>query len=200
MRSTPLIVVMTAIALLCACSVLPKPVPQETYRLPGATLPRSPAPKVNWSLRVDTPRAERMIDGSRIVVQPEGDLMSVYKGARWSDAAPDLMRNRLIDAFRDDGRVTGPSSDKDGLQADYFLSSDLRAFQTEYRDGKPVVVIRLDAQLVRAKTMRITATHRFEVTYPAEASSTPNIVSAFGKAGDELCSQLVAWTINNAVD
>jgi cholesterol transport system auxiliary component len=141
-----------------------------------------------------------MIESSRIVVQPKGDLVSVYKGARWSDTATDLMRDRLIDAFRDDGRITGLSSDKDSLQTDYFLSIDLRAFQTEYRDGRPVVVIGLDVQLVRTKSMSIIATHRFEVTHIPEGSDTPNVIQAFGKGGDDLCTQLVAWTIANATD
>lgn len=198
MKPIAILTSLTAMAFLFGCSVLPKPVSQDVYHLPEAPLPRSSSHNVDWSLRVDTPKAGRMIDSSRIVVQPEGELLTVYKSARWSDSATDLLRDRLIDAFRDDGRITGLSSDKDSLQADYFLSSDLRAFQTEYLDGRPVVVIRLDAQLVRAQSMRIIASHRFEVSYPSEGSATTSVVPAFGRAGDTLCGQVVAWAVSSA--
>ena len=74
-----------------------------------------------------------------------------------------MLRNRLVDAFRDNGRIAGLSSDETSLQADYFLSGDLRAFQTEYENGQPVVVIRFDARLVKSSGLRIVASRRFDI-------------------------------------
>jgi len=189
-----------AVALLTACSVLPKSEPQSTYRLPAAPLPRAQAQAVSWTLRINTPQAERMIDSSRIAVLPEGDVISVYKGARWSDNATRLLRNRWVDAFRDDGRVAGLSSDEDSLQADYSLAGDLRAFQSEYQGGQPVIVIRFDARLVQNNGLRIVAARRFEVTQPASGTAVPQVVSAFGQASDTLASQLVTWTLQQPLD
>ncbi|ULU25190.1 ABC-type transport auxiliary lipoprotein family protein [Dyella terrae] len=190
----------TAIALLSACSVLPKSEPQQIYRLPATPLPHDGGATVNWSLRVDTPQAERMIDSSRITVQPQGDTMSVYKGARWSDSATTLLRNRLVDAFRDNGRITGLSSDETSLQADYFLSGDLRAFQTVYENGQPVVVIRFDARLVKSNGLRIVASRRFDISQPVSGTAVPQVVTAFGQATDTLASQLVNWTLQQPLD
>lgn len=189
-----------AIALLAACSVLPKSEPQSIYRLPANPLPHTQASSVSWTLRIDTPQAERMIDSSRIAVLPEGDVVSVYKGARWSDNATKLLRNRWMDAFRDDGRIAGLSSDDDNLQADYSLTGDLRAFQSEYQGGQPVVVIRLDARLVHNNGLRIVASRRFEVTQPVGGKAVPQVVIAFGQASDALASQLVAWTLQQPLD
>jgi len=189
-----------AVALLAACSVLPKSEPQSIYRLPATSLPHAQTPAVSWTLRINTPQAERMIDSSRIAVLPEGDVVSVYKGSRWSDTATRLLRNRWMDAFRDDGRIAGLSSDEDSLQADYSLAGDLRAFQSEYQGGQPVIVIRFDARLVQNNGLRIVATRRFEVTQPAAGTSVPQVVTAFGQASDMLASQLVAWTLQQPLE
>ena len=186
---------LVAIMLVGACSIFPKPEPQETYRLPVTPLPRADAPPVNWSLRVDTPQGGRMIDSARIVVLPQGDVVTVYRGARWSDPATTLLRNRLIDAFHDDGRVAAVSSDDSSVQADYILTGDMRAFQTEYQGDHPVVVIRFDARLISNAGLRIIATHRFEVTQPVSGSAVPQVVTAFGQASDALAAQLVSWTL-----
>lgn len=190
----------TAIALLSACSVLPKAEPQQIYRLPATPLPHDAGAAVNWSLRIDTPHAERMIDSSRITVLPQGDTMSVYKGARWSDSATTLLRNRLVDAFRDNGRIAGLSSDETSLQADYFLSGDLRAFQTEYENGQPVVVIRFDARLVKSSGLRIVASRRFDIRQPVNGTAVPQVVAAFGQATDALAAQVVGWTLQQPLD
>ena len=178
-----------------SCSVLPKAESPDIYRLPSTALPHAQATAVDWSLRVDTPQAERMLDSARIAVLPQGDTVSVYKGARWSDRVPVLLRNRLLEAFRNDGRVTALSSDDTNLQADYVLSADLTAFQSEYRGKEPVVVVRYDARLVRNSGLKIVAARRFEVTQPAGGAAVPQVVAAFGQAGDALAAQVVSWTL-----
>lgn len=178
-----------------ACSVLPKAETPDIYRLPATPMPHAQAPSANWSLRINTPQAERMIDSSRIAVMPQGDLVSTYKGARWSDTATTLLRNRLIDAFRDDGRTASVSSDDSGLPASYTLAGDLRAFQSEYQGNAPVVVIRYDARLVENNGLRVAATRRFDITQPVGGTSVAQVVAAFGQACDALASQVVSWTM-----
>ncbi len=154
---------------------------------------------VAWSLRINTPQASRMLDSSRIAVMPQGDVISVYQGARWSDRGTTILRDRLMQAFRDDGRVGALSSDDSNLQADFLLDADLTAFQSEYRNGQPVVVIRYDARLVRNSGLRIVATQRFEITQPASGTAVPQVVAAFGLAGDALATQVVNWTMQQSL-
>ena len=114
----------------------------------------------SWSLRVVRPAAGVHLAGQRIVVMPEGNRVSVYQGAGWSDPAPVLVRDRVLEAFRADGRVGALSSDERQLHADFELDSDLRAFQSEYRGGRPEAVLRLDARLVHTASRRIVSTLR----------------------------------------
>ncbi|MBE7374311.1 ABC-type transport auxiliary lipoprotein family protein [Pseudomonas lopnurensis] len=183
------------LGLLSGCTLLPEAEPIRVFLLPtGDVAAASSAPQLDRTLRIHTPQASRVLAGPRIAVVPEGNQISSYQGARWSDAAPTLLRDRLIEAFRQSGQLGAVSSEDGGLQADLALLSDLRAFQSEYVEGTPQVVIRLDAQLASTADQRILASRRFEIRQPSAGTQLENVVSAFGQASDELSRQLLAWT------
>ncbi|AIB39565.1 membrane integrity-associated transporter subunit PqiC [Pseudomonas fluorescens] len=188
-------IVPMALALVSACSILPKPDPSDVYRL-ASTQPASQGTPVSWSLRVTKPQTSEFLDSPRIAVVPDGNLISNYANSRWSDPAPVLLRNRLLDGFQRDGRVTLLSTDETNLQADYELGGQLQAFQSEYRGKTVEVVIRLDARLVRGRDQRIIASRRFEVRQPVSDTQVPAVVAAFGQAGDQLNKQVVDWVVS----
>ena len=183
---------------LASCSILPPAESPNIYVLPQ---PATSAPAANgaqqllWQLRVDTPEANGMLADTGIVVMPEPGRITVYKGARWSDSAPLLLRERLIDAFLDTHRLPAVTSDDDSMRADFVLAGDLRAFQTEYRNGSPVVVVRFDAQLRRGGSREVLAARSFEVTATPSGVAVPQVVQAFGQACDQLSAQVVQWTL-----
>jgi cholesterol transport system auxiliary component len=189
----PLLALLLA-SLLGACSILPKSEVLSIYRLPANPLSSQPA-TVEWALRVNKPYSSQLLDSTRIAVLPPGDQISAYQGVRWSDRAPLLLRDRLIDAFRDDARIPAVSSDESRLHADLELASDLRAFHSEYRDGSPVARIVLDARLVQSGSLRILASRRFDIDQVATDTSVSSVVQAFGQAADQLSRQLVDWTL-----
>ena len=183
--------------LLGACSLLPEREPLELYRLPAASLASQAveSARLDWALRVNTPAASALLDSTRIAVLAEGNRLSAYQGARWIDRATLLLRDRLLDGFRDDGRLAAVSSDSSGLRANLLLDSDLRAFQGDYRGSQPAAHLLLEARLVQVGSQRILASRRFEVRQAAAGRSLAAMVSAFGQAADELTRQLLAWTL-----
>ena len=187
-------IVPVALALISACSILPKADPSDVYRLPAAQGTAQGTP-VSWSLRLAKPQTSEFLDSSRIAVVPNGDLISSYANSRWSDPAPVLLRNRLMDGFQRDGRVTLLSTDDTNLQADYELGGQLQAFQSEYRGSAVEVVIRLDARLVRGSDQRIIASRRFEVQQAVTDTKVPAVVAGFGLAGDQLNRQVMEWVV-----
>lgn len=188
------IIAPVALALVSACSILPKADPSDVYRLATAQT-TSQATPVSWSLRVNKPQTSEFIDSPRIAVVPNGDLISSYANSRWSDPSPVLLRNRFMDGFQRDGRVTLLSTDDTNLQADYELGGQLQAFQSEYHGSTVEVVIRLDARLVRGRDQRIIASRRFEVRQPVNDTQVPAVVAGFGLAGDQLNKQVVDWVV-----
>jgi len=191
------IALLAGFMLISACSILPKPEPFDVYRLPSAqsNAPSSHGPAQQWSLRLNKPLASEALNRPDIAVIPQGDVISSYKGSRWSDPAPVLLRNRLLDGFQRDGRVTLLSTDDSLFHADLELGGQLQAFQTEYQGASASVVVRLDALLVRGYDQRILASRRFEVRQPLSDVKVPSVVAGFGQASDQLTAQVVNWAV-----
>ncbi len=186
-----------------SCGILPPNESPNIYVLPASATTASQngdthAQPLPWQLRVDTPEATSMLNSAGIVVLPEPGRITLYTGARWSDSAPVLLRQRLVDAFLASRRLSAVTSEEDSLHGDYVLDGDLRAFQSEYRAGAPVVVIRYDAQLRRGGSRRLFAARTFEVTQNPAGVAVPQVVQAFGAATDQLDAQVVAWTLSEA--
>lgn len=183
--------------LLSACSLLPTSEQVQIYRLPTVTSAYNQAETLNWSLRLMTPHANQTLDSVRIAVIPEGNLITNYKGIRWSERAPVLLRDRLLDAFQTDGRLQTITSDTSTFNVDVELTSELSAFQSEYRNGKPEIRIILDMHLVKSQSQQVVTSHRFEIHRMSQNSDAKSVVQAFGLACDSLSREVVDWTINS---
>ncbi|QRK84452.1 membrane integrity-associated transporter subunit PqiC [Pseudomonas granadensis] len=196
MKLTRIAFLGAGLTLLGACSILPQAEPSDVYRLPAAPAPASAnALTQSWSLRLNKLQASEALNRPSIAVIPQGDVISSYKGSRWSDPAPVLLRNRLLDGFQRDGRVTLLSTDDSNFQADLELGGSLQAFQTEYQGTQASVVVRVDALLVRGYDQRILASRRFEERQPLSGVQVPAVVVGFGKASDRLTAKVVAWAV-----
>lgn len=194
------------VLMLSGCSVLPEREALQFYRLPvheaftqkpetATQVPVSSMPSV---LRILTPYANRAVAGSRILVIPETDRVSSYKGARWSDAAPVLLRDRLIEVFRASGQFRSVVTGSGNLGADLELSSELYGFHVVYESGSPVAVVVLDATLADPAESRILASKRFRVHQAVQGKEVPEVVQAFGIAVDSLAEQLLVWSRQQA--
>ena len=97
MKLTRLALLAAGFSLIGACSILPKSEPSDVYRLPSAQVPASAssAAPQQWSLRLNKLQASEALNRPSIAVIPQGDVISSYKGSRWSDPAPVLVRNHL---------------------------------------------------------------------------------------------------------
>ena len=190
------IALLAGFTLISSCSILPKPEPFEVYRLPSAqSASASHGTPQRWSLRLSKLQSSEALNSPNIAVIPQGDVISHYKGSRWSDPAPVLMRNRLLEGFQHDGRVPLLSTDDSIFQTDLELGGSLQAFQTEYQGTNASAVVRLDALLVRSYDQRILASRRFEVRQPLSNVQVPAVVAGFGQASDQLTVQVVSWAV-----
>jgi cholesterol transport system auxiliary component len=191
------IALLAGFTLISSCSILPKPEPFDVYRLPSTQSHASASHGTpqRWSLRLTKFQASDVLKSPNIAVIPQGDVISSYKGSRWSDPAPVLLRNRLLDGFQQDGRVPLLSTDDSIFQTDLELGGHLQAFQTEYQGTTATVVVSLDALLVRGYDQHILASRRFEVRQPLSDVKVPAVVAGFGQASDQLTAQVVNWAV-----
>ncbi|MFC6671586.1 ABC-type transport auxiliary lipoprotein family protein [Marinobacterium aestuariivivens] len=182
-----------AILLLGACTVLPGAGPVRVYSLAPPPAPALAAPKRVDGLRVLRPQANDLLESRHMLVRPEGQPFSYYKNVRWSARVPQLWRDYLVEALRRDGRFSRVSSDEVRLQASYELVSRLNAFQTEYRDGKPVVTIGIYLQLVDSDSGRIVAERSLSREQPAAAAGLDAVIEAYDAAAGGIAAAIADW-------
>lgn len=188
-----------ACAFLGACSILPQAETIELYQLPSSSITNTVhADKLPWTVRVSTPFGSRVTDSQRVLIVDEDNRINAYKGVRWSDSASVLVRNRLTNAFRADGRLNTIGHDNADLLPDLELDGELAAFQVEYVEGKPAVIIRMYATLVQPARYKAIAANGFEVMQPVEGKGMPEVIKAFGKASDRLAGEIVGWTVEQS--
>lgn len=182
-------------SLSAACTVLPQAEPLTYYQLPAAGLATqsAPASHKNLIIQVSRPHADRLLASSRITVLPQGNELSAYKGVRWSDDVPGLLRNRLVDALRDASQFRAVVLDTESMIADWELGGSLGAFQVEYIQGAPRVRVQLDALLRDQRTGQLIQTRRFVTQQDVDGTAVPQVVESFGLATDALSMQVIQW-------
>ncbi|HEV7489785.1 MAG TPA: ABC-type transport auxiliary lipoprotein family protein [Rhodanobacteraceae bacterium] len=180
-----------------ACSSLTGKKEPFTVYAPRYTAPADAAKgaSVQWQLSIDTPVASDALDTPRMLVMPTPGALETYKGARWSDTAPMLLRALLVQAFQESGRISGVGASTSGLHGDYLLAIDLYDFETQYRDGSPHAVIRLNAKVTDSSLNRIAAAHTFEADIPVAGSQAAAAASAFEQAFAQMLPTIVDWTL-----
>lgn|SRR5690554_6164404 len=184
----------TALLGLGACTVLPESEALSVYQFPSPPAgSASSEPRLPLSLRVNTPQAGYAFSGPRIMVVTADNQLQSYKGVRWSDPSPQLLREYLAVSLQRSGALSSVTTDEHALHADVHLDTNLRRFQLN-TDDTPRIVIELDARLVNPESRRIYVNHSFLVQQPVTSTQITDVVQGYGQATEELTRQLLAWT------
>jgi cholesterol transport system auxiliary component len=189
-------IALTLVALVAGCSVLPKRDPIRIFSLaPSAVTLPADLPQAHFSLLVDEPTANDMLDSERINVRPDAGSVQVYEGASWSDPAPKLLQTALVRAFEDSGKILSVARPGGGVRGGYHLITDVRAFEAAYGGGSPQAVLDVQAKLVDSRDGTVVATRNFRESEPAPSEEVDVVVQAFSRALDRECAAIVAWTL-----
>jgi cholesterol transport system auxiliary component len=190
---------LTTIALLAtllgACSILGGAEPIRILDPSAKVAPSADWPQARWSLLVLRPVASQALDTERIVVRPAPGALQVYKGAAWSDTAPDLVQTSLLRAFEDSGRILSVARPGGAVRGEFQLTSELRAFDSIYDGGTPNAVIELHARLVRITDGKAVAAKTFRISEGAAGTDIGTVSEAFSRALAKLDGEVVAWTL-----
>ena len=187
-----------ALLLVAACASLtgtrePFTVYSPRYEPPADMTKGKP---VDWQLAIDTPLASDALDASRMLVMPTPGALETYKGGRWADTPPLVLRGLLIEAFQQTGRIAGVGALTSAIHADFTMTIDLYDFEVQYRDGGPHAVIRLNAQLNDSSINRVRAAKTFESDEPVAGTTAADAAAAFDRTLDTLLAAIVQWTID----
>lgn len=181
---------------LAGCSVLPKQEAVSLYRPEPVVTGDAAWPQVPWQLQIARPYADTAHDSARILVRPQPGELQVYKGAAWTQPAPDLVLDTLLRAFADSGRFAGIARRGEGVNAQYELLLDLRRFESDYDGGTtPRARIALGARLVHNADNRVVASRVFDIDTPADGTEVAQINRAFERGLGDATTQLLGWTL-----
>jgi cholesterol transport system auxiliary component len=188
-RSAPAL----AAGLLClglmGCALAAGSRPPTTYDLVATHSfagTKKPAP---WQLVVYEPTATSALDTSRLMVRPQADQVSYYKGIAWSDRLPRLVQTRMIETFQNSGAVKAVSSST----GQYALATELRSFQIDVTSGRAAAEIDIFAKLVNVSTGRVVATKGFSARVPAASDAPGDAIAALNQAFTEVLQDTTAW-------
>jgi cholesterol transport system auxiliary component len=154
----------------------------DLYRLAAPAASGGGAgPSLAQAITVARPRSVSSLDTDRIAVTTPGHGFDYLAGARWSDTAPQMVQQLLVDTLMAEGRFATAVAAPSRVPTDLLLEVELRHFEAVYASvGEPPrILVQLQANLVDVR--RGTRVASFDSR--AEATATRNdrtaVVAAF---------------------
>lgn len=186
---------MITLALASGCSLLPERPARQTFMLPAPDIAPAPQQTLPLTLRVLTPHAEAPLGSTGILVNPRGQSIQTYTGARWSKPVPILVRDHWVEGLRQNGSLQAVVAENSDARSNLSLSSDLTQFQMHFPDGEPAIIIQLDVQLLETASSAVIASQRFRIEQKTDDQPVESVIAGFGEASQALTEELVAWLL-----
>ena len=190
------LVLAMSVALNACISLLPEPSAAPTvYRL---TVPQSQSTKSTSAMKVvniEYPTAPRALNGSNIVLSPDGRRLTSAASSNWAEAVPSMLRNSLIDTLARDGQVIGVIP-KGSTRVPYRLNMDIRRFEAVFDQGEdaaPNAIVQVNIVLTDANTRKVVGVHAVNKQARAGMKSVSSIVQAQDTATREAMDEISNW-------
>ncbi len=135
------------------------------------------------------PTAVHALETDRLMVRPQADQVSYYKGIAWSDRLPRLVQARMIETFQNSGAVKAVSATDRPIRARH-RSARLPDRRVE-RQG--LAEIEIFAKLVNTSTGKVMATKGFSARVPATTDSPTDAIAALNQAFTEVLQDTTTW-------
>ena len=182
----------------CALATVGPAEPPQTYDL----LFRSSSPhqylkpKRGLQVVVNEPVALRSLAGDRIAIRPSASEIRYFGQATWSDQLPRLMQARMIEALGHSGRFGAVASNRERLDADVAVATEIRAFQVELQHAIPVARVDLFVRLIDQRRARVIVEQSFRDETEARTDSATAGVEALNASVQALLPRIAAWAGN----
>lgn len=179
--------------LVSACSILPSNPPLETYRLAPSQVQVQVRPS-HLSLSIPEPYANRVIAHQRLAVITDNNEVLAYDGVRWEDVAHKVFRDRLVEDFQRTNAYKTILINDEQINVDRSLRLDVQAYQLQYKQGKPFVVMAVNATLVNRRTGDVLASRHFHAEQEANSAQLSTILPVFSQLNDQMNTEIIQWT------
>lgn len=200
LRLAPRLAALALLPLLAACASMlgGGGAPSTLYGLQAPqSFPAAAGPTAAWQLTVEEPIAERALDTDRIAIYTTPHAIQYFPAARWSDRAPRLVQDLMVESFELAGHRLAAGRATVGVRPDYVLVTELRDFEARLPEGggAPVSAIRLSAKLVAIDGRRVVDARSFQASEQAASDSVADVVRALDAASQQVMREIVGWTV-----
>jgi len=186
----------------CADKLLKSDLPApDTFRLSASAtaaagdVAAAPA-TAPLALVVARPRAAAALDTDRIAVLAAGSRFDYYSGARWAEAAPQMLQENLVGVLASGGRFAAVYAAPARAPAELLLDVELRRFEAvspgSDASGGPAPVVHVQAQASLVDTRRGVRVTSFvaEAAVPASDNRLGAVVAAFERANAQVVQDI----------
>ena len=181
---------------MAGCGIVPKKTEIAIYDPQPNIQADAGWPRVAAQLVVLRPSAGRLGNSARIMVRPTPGEIQVYKGAIWSQPAPDLLQDAIVRTLEDSHKLTGVARRGGGIAGDYDLAIDIRRFDADYAGrAAPDAVIEVSASLIHNGENRILATRVFKRSSSAARADIGDVSRAFSQSLEGITRDISGWTL-----
>ena len=186
MKRIALLLVVSGLCTACVGSVLKSDnEAPDLYRLAApAASGGSAGPSQAQAITVARPRSVSSLDTDRIAVTTPGHGFDYLSGARWSDTAPQMIQQLLVDTLMADGRFATAVAAPSRVPTDLLLEVELRHFEAVYASvGEPPrILVQLQANLVDVRRGIRVASFDSRAEATAARNDRTAVVAAFEDA------------------
>jgi len=145
-------------------------------------------------LTIAEPTGVLMLDTQKILVRPQPPDHPSFESARWSDTLGKLIQAKILQSFENSHYLAAVVRPVDGINSDYQLLIEIRAFQVTTAP-EPVAVVELSAKLL-GEGGRIKASRVFRSTQPAKITDAAAVAAALNEAFGKVATEIVIWAAN----
>jgi cholesterol transport system auxiliary component len=185
-----------ALSLSGCISLLPKSKPVQLYRFTRSA-PAAAASTANAVGVFESSGEFQRESASDRILTITGPHVAYIADVRWAAPAQVLFDEAVDAAFENSGGHVRLTPRGAPTSTDYVLRLDVRDFEARYDAGgnaAPTIVVRIHALMTRDRDHNLVSEQVFEARVPAADNRVTAIVSAFGRATNQVLDQLVAWT------
>jgi phospholipid/cholesterol/gamma-HCH transport system substrate-binding protein len=142
-------------------------------------------------LIVPEPTGLLMFDTRKILVWPNDSEGPSFAGTQWSDSLPKLLQSKVVESFENAKSLGAVARPAEGLNADYQLLIDIRAFQISLTP-QAQALIEFSAKIL-GHDGKIIATKIFRSIVPVGSIDASAAASALDQAFGKTAVDLVTW-------
>jgi cholesterol transport system auxiliary component len=177
----------------CAGGLVSAP-PPDTYGLSGAPAVTGQSAR-NRQILISEPSALKALDSEQIVIRPSPSAIQYLAKSQWSDRLPNIVQDKLVQAFENSGQVGGVGRPGDGLAIDYKILTAIRAFEIKADAGERAVV-ELSVKILNDRNGVVVAQKVFGATTPVTGSGNAAYVQSLDRAFEIVIQDIVGWTLS----